>query len=143
MSKNDSVLLTRDIAPFGVRMPADLKGRVEAAAKANSRSMNAEIVATLEEKYPAPSASMTNEEIESLLDAFDHSMGDDEIAQLIAEMNDEFARRPLNGRYRIQLTKYDREKLRPEFIFEVLGEENGDGAGTGAGRGNESGSGTG
>lgn len=35
-------------------MPPDLKDRVKAAAKANNRSMNAEIVATLEEKYPAP-----------------------------------------------------------------------------------------
>ncbi|WP_139291294.1 Arc family DNA-binding protein [Paracoccus sp. SM22M-07] len=42
------------IAPYGLRMPPDLKERVEASAKANNRSMNAEIVATLEEKYPAP-----------------------------------------------------------------------------------------
>jgi len=55
MSQDDSAPLTRDIAPFGVRMPPDLKERVQAAAKANSRSMNAEIVATLEEKYPRPS----------------------------------------------------------------------------------------
>lgn len=103
-------------------MPAGLKGRVEAAAKANNRSMNAEIVATLEEKYPATAASMTDEEIESLLDAFDPSMEDDEISQMIAEMNAEFYQRPLNGRYRIQLTGYDREKLRPEFIFEVMEE---------------------
>lgn len=40
------------IAPYGLRMPPELKERVEAAAKANNRSMNAEIVATLEEKYP-------------------------------------------------------------------------------------------
>lgn len=54
MSTDDSGPLTRDIAPFGVRMPPALKDRVQAAAKANNRSMNAEIVATLEEKYPAP-----------------------------------------------------------------------------------------
>lgn len=36
-------------------MPPDLKARVKAAAEANNRSMNAEIVATLEEKYPPPS----------------------------------------------------------------------------------------
>lgn len=35
-------------------MPPDLKGRVKAAAEANNRSMNAEIVATLEKAYPAP-----------------------------------------------------------------------------------------
>ena len=45
---------TRDLAPFGVRMPPDLKKRVSDAAIENNRSMNAEIVATLEEKYPTP-----------------------------------------------------------------------------------------
>lgn len=53
MDEDDSKL-TRDIAPFGVRMPADLKSRVAASAAANNRSMNAEIVATLQEKYPEP-----------------------------------------------------------------------------------------
>ncbi|EYD76781.1 Arc domain protein DNA binding protein domain protein [Rubellimicrobium mesophilum DSM 19309] len=42
------------IAPFGLRMPPDLKDRVARAAEANSRSMNAEIVAALLEKYPPP-----------------------------------------------------------------------------------------
>ncbi|ARC90227.1 Arc family DNA-binding protein [Rhodovulum sp. MB263] len=40
--------------PYGLRMPPDLKARVKASAEANNRSMNAEIVSTLEEKYPAP-----------------------------------------------------------------------------------------
>lgn len=31
-----------------------MRDRIKAAAEANNRSMNAEIVATLEEKYPAP-----------------------------------------------------------------------------------------
>lgn len=35
-------------------MPPSLKERVRAAAAENKRSMNAEIVATLEEKYPEP-----------------------------------------------------------------------------------------
>ncbi|UFM63643.1 Arc family DNA-binding protein [Paracoccus sp. MA] len=34
------------------RMPADLKARIEAAAEANNRTTTAELVATLEEKYP-------------------------------------------------------------------------------------------
>lgn len=38
--------------PYGLRMPPDLKERVRSAAATNNRSMNAEIVATLEEKYP-------------------------------------------------------------------------------------------
>jgi len=53
MTEDDSERLTRDIAPFGVRMPPDLKARVKAAADANNRSMNAEIVNALEQLYPA------------------------------------------------------------------------------------------
>lgn len=37
-----------------VRMPEALRDRIKAAADANGRSQNSEIVAALEEKYPAP-----------------------------------------------------------------------------------------
>ena len=37
---------------FQVRMPDGLRDRIAAAAEANNRSMNAEIVATLEQAYP-------------------------------------------------------------------------------------------
>lgn len=43
------------IAPFGLRIPPDLKDRIQAAASAANRSMNAEIIATLEDVYPEPS----------------------------------------------------------------------------------------
>lgn len=46
--------------PYGLRMPPDLKARVKAAAEANNRSMNAEIVATLEKEYPAPPMSLND-----------------------------------------------------------------------------------
>ena len=39
---------------FIVRLPDGMRDRIKATADANKRSMNAEIVATLEEKYPAP-----------------------------------------------------------------------------------------
>lgn len=41
--------MSRDIAPFGVRMPSDLKTYLEERAKANKRSLNAEIVDRLQE----------------------------------------------------------------------------------------------
>lgn len=52
--ENDSAPLTRDIAPFGLRMPPDLKARIKRSADDNGRSMNAEIVSALEVCYPAP-----------------------------------------------------------------------------------------
>lgn len=42
------------VVPLMVRVPEELRDRIKAAAEANGRSQNSEIVATLEEKYPAP-----------------------------------------------------------------------------------------
>ncbi|WP_438750030.1 Arc family DNA-binding protein [Pararhizobium sp. O133] len=57
MTDNSKELLA-NIAPFGLRMQADLKERIKAHADKNNRSMNAEIVATLEREYPAPADVM-------------------------------------------------------------------------------------
>lgn len=38
---------------FMLRLPDGMRDRIKAAADANNRSMNAEIVATLEDKYPS------------------------------------------------------------------------------------------
>jgi hypothetical protein len=42
-----------DAERFQVRMPPGLRERIREAAAKNNRSMNAEIVASLEDKYPA------------------------------------------------------------------------------------------
>ncbi|WP_103173799.1 Arc family DNA-binding protein [Paracoccus sp. SY] len=39
---------------FMLRLPDGMRARIKAAAEANNRSMNAEILAVLEEKFPAP-----------------------------------------------------------------------------------------
>lgn len=39
--------MSRDISPFGVRMPHEIKERIEKAAAENLRSVNSEIVARL------------------------------------------------------------------------------------------------
>jgi len=44
----------RESDRYMLRLPDGMRDRIKAAAEANNRSMNAEIVATLEEKYPAP-----------------------------------------------------------------------------------------
>lgn len=44
----------QDQDKFIVRLPDGMRDRIKAAADANNRSMNAEIVSTLEEKYPEP-----------------------------------------------------------------------------------------
>lgn len=45
--------MNRDIAPFGLRIPAELKTRIEEAAAKNIRSLNAEMVARLENSFDA------------------------------------------------------------------------------------------
>jgi len=52
---------------FMLRLPDGMRDRIKLAADANNRSMNAEIVATLEEKYPGRSAL---EDFKDILEAF-------------------------------------------------------------------------
>ena len=50
---------SKQLDQFVVRLPDGMRDRIKAAAEANNRSMNAEIVATLEEKYPPPEIDTT------------------------------------------------------------------------------------
>jgi hypothetical protein len=45
---------SKQLDQFVVRLPEGMRDRIKAAAEAANRSMNAEIVATLDEKYPVP-----------------------------------------------------------------------------------------
>jgi hypothetical protein len=45
---------SRDSEKFVLRLPAGMRARIKAAATRNNRTMNAEIVAALEEKFPTP-----------------------------------------------------------------------------------------
>ncbi|QBF27152.1 Arc family DNA-binding protein [Pseudomonas tructae] len=52
--------LIRNINPFGLRMQPALKAKIEEAAQANHRSINAEITARLEESFESkPVGPMT------------------------------------------------------------------------------------
>lgn len=50
--------MAREDLHFRLRIPEDLKKRVEKAATENHRSMTAEIIATLQDAYPDTSASI-------------------------------------------------------------------------------------
>ena len=45
---------------FSVRFPDGMRERIKLAADRNGRSMNAEIIATLSEHYPAPRADVSS-----------------------------------------------------------------------------------
>lgn len=59
----------RDISPYGVRMPAELKDKLQDMAKRNGRSLNSEIVRILDEYVNSPSIEdikpLTEEEMSS------------------------------------------------------------------------------
>ena len=70
--------MSRDITPFGLRMPADLKTRIEERAQKNSRSINSEIVGRLVDSLDAsdrPLRSYTDGDlIKELLDRYERGM---------------------------------------------------------------------
>lgn len=53
----------RESDKFIVRLPDGMRDRIKAAADANNRSMNAEIVATLRDAYPEPDLDEATKEI--------------------------------------------------------------------------------
>lgn len=59
MKKEESM---RNINPFGLRMQPDLKAKVEEAAARNHRSLNAEIVARLEDSFRSEQAFIAVDE---------------------------------------------------------------------------------
>ena len=59
----------KQIPPYGIRIPADLKSRVQEAAEKNSRSLHGEIIHALEEKYPKPQVDL-REHFERIAEEF-------------------------------------------------------------------------
>lgn len=69
----------RESDKFMLRLPDGMRERIKVEAMANNRSMNAEIVATLEERYPAPvtdSDVYRFERMQQIIDELDEVMHD-------------------------------------------------------------------
>lgn len=64
-------IVGRGADQFTVRFPDGMRDRIKAAAETNNRSMNAEIVATLQEKYPEPTVDDVKAALKSLLARLD------------------------------------------------------------------------
>lgn len=60
--------MARTDPQINLRIPADLKERIEAAAKSNNRSMTAEIVSSLSAWYPPQFTLATREDIIQAVD---------------------------------------------------------------------------
>ncbi|MCV2446668.1 Arc family DNA-binding protein [Paracoccus sp. DMF] len=57
----------REQAQVNIRMPEDLRERIKSAADGNNRSMNAEIVVALEDRYPAPPTFYDTEKVHAII----------------------------------------------------------------------------
>lgn len=79
---------------FQVRMPPGLRERIKQAAERNNRSMNSEIVATLEEKYPPPSIDLklVATFLETLVMPFADEDGREEYDRYVEDLNDIFSK---------------------------------------------------
>lgn len=65
---------------FVLRLPDGMRDRIKAAAEKNNRSMNAEIVATLEAIYPEPDVN-----VDMFIDLFKH-LDEHDQRQLLADI---------------------------------------------------------
>ncbi|HHN1139212.1 Arc family DNA-binding protein [Pseudomonas aeruginosa] len=94
--------LIRNINPFGLRMQPALRAKVEEAASQNHRSLNAEIVARLEESFVSDTSMQPVSEHEAAM-------------QVLAQMYQE----TLDNIYELK----SRSKLSPMEQVELLHEE--------------------
>lgn len=67
------MVTTRESDKFALRLPDGMRDRIKAAAESNNRSMNAEIVAALQEKYPEPTVDNIKAALTTLLARLDRA----------------------------------------------------------------------
>ncbi|HWL56417.1 MAG TPA: hypothetical protein VNQ78_07020 [Paracoccus sp. (in: a-proteobacteria)] len=72
------------LVQFKLMLPADLKSRVEAAAKKAHRSLSQEIVATLEEEYP-PDGFSLDEFFSTWMERTDYGDDPEEMRRFVEE----------------------------------------------------------
>lgn len=104
---------SRKLDQYIVRFPDGLRDRIKAAAEANKRSMNQEIVATLLEKYPEPRMSM-QDWINEFVIPFSKEQ-DKEKSRAIAKQANEIARR-YGWEMRLSSNPEEGEQNRRELI---------------------------
>lgn len=91
-----TTLTGRESDKFMLRLPDGMRERIKAAADASGRSMNAEIVATLEEKYPPPLTDLRPdwEVVYDYLDLISSAKTDAERKEFLASANAAMAADP-------------------------------------------------
>jgi hypothetical protein len=75
---------------FMLRLPDGLRDRIKTEAEKNKRSMNAEVVATLEQKYPPKTIDVR--ELAEFLSSLGQNEDPDEDRRYIEQLNDVFSK---------------------------------------------------
>lgn len=89
MTSSDHTGLTRDLAPFGLRIPIELKDRIKRAAAESNRSINAEIIYALELAYPAPSSvSELQQKLDRVVQRWERASSDAERRDLVDHLTE-------------------------------------------------------
>lgn len=99
---SDSPYPSQNQDKFVLRLPDGMRDRIKAAAEASNRSMNAEIIATLEEKYPAPKEGQMREFILALLSALGKDPNNAESKRLLEEA--QVKMRGMTDKYTLRVT---------------------------------------
>nr|WP_277024021.1 MULTISPECIES: Arc family DNA-binding protein [Paracoccus] len=86
---------------YTVRFPDGLRDRIKAAAEAKGRSMNSEIVAALEEKYPDPREDLELSTLAGWLEYVRIGGPDEEFDDRLFEINRRLDRHPSTRHLRL------------------------------------------
>ncbi len=110
---------SRDSDKFMLRLPTGMRDRIKAAADSNNRSMNAEIVAALEEKYPGPQNNLELATLASWLDYVQSGGPEDKIYDRVFEVNGRLATHPaIKDLHLVILVNGEGDDLRPELVLD-------------------------
>lgn len=78
---------SRESDKFMLRLPDGMRERIKAVADANKRSMNAEIVATLADKYPHTVAEVSLAQVAEWIRHIENASTTDEVLERLDEAN--------------------------------------------------------
>lgn len=93
------------LVQFKLMLPADLKDRIEAATKDTRRSLSREMVAALEEKFPAPSPPIEDfSRLYALMELVMSGETREQREALLRMANSHIGKSPLAGRLELGIS---------------------------------------
>ncbi|MGY6697874.1 MAG: Arc family DNA-binding protein [Roseinatronobacter sp.] len=88
---------------FIIRLPDGMRDRIKSAADSNNRSMNAEIVATLEKAYPAPVMPPDMQLLADYMHLIESAESDEQQAEFLRSANESLKQNAGTAPYEIRI----------------------------------------